>query len=530
MHKTISYTGYSSLQAGHFVQPKKQSYKGKIWTIIAAFSIIRLLFANLIEIGNDEAYYWLYMQKLQWSYFDHPSMVALWGRIFTLNLLLDDHEMFVRLGSIVACALATWCIYKATATVHSKKAGLFAAILYNTCFYSGVLAGLLIMPDSPQMLFFTFCMWMLARISKDPHIWQSWILFGISAGLCIMSKVHGAFLWIGLGTFILFTHRNWFKLPQLYAAALLTLILSSPILIWNIINDFATYKLHSKRVTVGGSFNLDHFYNEVLGQVLFNNPVNVLLTVVALISLRRSYKKVTAFSIFQWIGIPLALILLFVALFKPVFPHWSGPAYVALTPIAAAYLSKLRLKNFYPKWIKLSVIAFAILLPGWTAVIHLYPGTVGAANLSFLGKGDASLDRFGWEKAGKEFSTFYQQQVNSKTISNNAPVVIHYWWGAHIEYYFCRPANVIVIGLGEMKGINHYYWLNEERKDKVDMSAAFAIVASDEYYDAPKYYSAYYDNIQLVKTIDLTRGGQKAKSFFIYKLSDWKGEVPYAKN
>src|SRR3984885_16162372 len=37
--------------------------------------------AATLELQGDEAYYWLYSRYLDWGYFDHPPMVALFIRI-----------------------------------------------------------------------------------------------------------------------------------------------------------------------------------------------------------------------------------------------------------------------------------------------------------------------------------------------------------------------------------------------------------------------------------------------------------------
>jgi 4-amino-4-deoxy-L-arabinose transferase-like glycosyltransferase len=119
-------------------------------------------------------------------------------------------------------------MYKTVALLHSERAGFFAACLYNASFYAGVTAGIYLMPDAPQMVFWTFSLWMIARITKDENDWRSWVLFGIAAGLCIMSKVHGVFLWGGMGLYMLFLKRSLFFKSQFYVAALLTLAITSP--------------------------------------------------------------------------------------------------------------------------------------------------------------------------------------------------------------------------------------------------------------------------------------------------------------
>src|SRR5690349_20059681 len=113
---------------------QSKSYKKNILLLILLFSIVRLIVAFTIELGNDESYYWFYSQHLKLNYFDHPPMVAFWIRIFTLNLSLQNFPGFIRLGSVIGCALSTWFMYKCVAQLCSEKAGWFAACLYNASF------------------------------------------------------------------------------------------------------------------------------------------------------------------------------------------------------------------------------------------------------------------------------------------------------------------------------------------------------------------------------------------------------------
>src|SRR5689334_25127691 len=87
-------------------------YRRRVLLIIFFISLLRLIIAFTVELGNDESYYWFFGQHLKWNYFDHPPMVALWVRSFTFNLSLQNFPGFIRLGSVIGCALSTWFMYK----------------------------------------------------------------------------------------------------------------------------------------------------------------------------------------------------------------------------------------------------------------------------------------------------------------------------------------------------------------------------------------------------------------------------------
>lgn len=502
-------------------------YKNKVLQLILFATVIRCIIAAFTELGNDEVYYWTYSQKLQWNYFDHPPMVAVWIRIFTADLLLEGYELFIRLGSIVSAAICTGLLYKIAALLHSGKAGWYAACLYTASLYASIIAGVFIMPDSPQMLFWCWCLYLLAKISKEPDSWKYWSLFGVSLGLCLMSKVHAVFIPFGLLTYILIKQRTWLKLPQLYVAALIAAAIASPIIIWNINNDFITYRFHSERVTVDRfELNTSNFFREIFGQIAYNNPFNVAVSIAALIAWKNNKLMVNkSLSVYSFIALPMILILLLVALFKNTLPHWSGPAHVTLLPLAAIFLTSIKKPVLFPRvgrW-ALGTILFAII--AGLLLINFYPGTLGKKTTERLGSGDFTLDMYGWQKGGNAFAAIYQQQKAKGLIPEGTPVVSYKWFpAAHQDYYFCRPLGIEMIGLGSILDLHHYIWMNRWRSPKVALSKAFCIVPSNQKDDALMRYADYYSTIDSVTTIEQKRSGTTCRYFTVYRLEGWKGK------
>jgi 4-amino-4-deoxy-L-arabinose transferase-like glycosyltransferase len=505
------------------------SYKHKVLILILVFVLLRWVTASVVELGNDEAYYWLYSQQLQWNYFDHPPMVAIWVRLFTLNGWLHEYEGLVRAGSVIGCAFSTWFLYRAVSLIGTERAGWFAACLFSASLYAGLIAGILIMPDSPQIFFWTLCLLQIAKLLRNERDRSAWILFGIAAGLCTMSKVHGIFLWFGLGSFILFKKREWLKLPHLYIALFISLATISPIFFWNLQYDFPTWRFHSERVDITETaVEKDGIWIELLGQVLINNPFNVLLIIIALFFSFKKKIQHPVLAAYNFIALPLLLILIIISIFRDTWFHWSGPAYITLIPLAAVYLSRIYLRRLFPAILKWSIGFFIITLIGWPMVIHFYPGTYGSKNLKTFGQGDMTLDKYGWEKAGEYFAEIYQQQIQKGTVPAGTPIICPTWWGAHVEYYFAMPAEAPMIGLGKVNDLHQYAWLNPSRIDRVDMDTAFYILPSFEETNMTGVFEKYYKKQELTITIPVFRRGKFASEFNVYRLTGWKGEPPPA--
>jgi len=497
------------------------SYRKKTFVFVSTLFIIKIILGFILELGNDEAYYWLYSQYWQWNYFDHPPMVALWIRLFTANLALEQYEGFLRLGSVVGCVVSSCFLFKTLALLHSEKAGWFAAVMYNISFYSGITAGLYIMPDAPEMVFWTLALLLIARITKNENSWTNWVLFGLVAGLCIMSKVHGAFLWIGLGGYAIFKKTALLKKPQLYVALLTTLIVISPIFFWNLQNNFATITFHSHRVEVKQLvFHRRYFFKELGSQVGFNNPVIFFIILSALVAFyKKRLRYQPALAIFNFVGVPLAFLLLFISMFKNVtLPHWSGPAYVSLIPLGSIWLANQR-DIAFPKALRWGAAAFLLACLIYCLATEFYPGTYGSHDESDFGRGDITLDMYGWRAASVKFDSLYREDVTKGNMPSNAAMVTAHWWGAHVEYYFARPLHLKMIGIGQPQHLNEYLWTNKWRKAETDLNYAYCIIPVDNKYSLP---SDFYRSQERALTIDVDRSGEPAHKFLVYRLKGLK--------
>jgi 4-amino-4-deoxy-L-arabinose transferase-like glycosyltransferase len=509
------------------------NYRSRLIRLVIFSTVLRLLLASLFELGNDEVYYWTYAQHLQWNYFDHPPLVALWIRVFTGNLELQYNNVFVRLGSIVSCAVCTVLLYHTVRRLHSAKAAWYAAVLYNLSIYAGIIAGLFILPDSPQLVFWCAALYCAIRIQENPSRWKFWMLFGICAGLSVMGKVHGVFLWFGMGLWILFSHRKLLRKPQLYVSAILSIAIASPILLWNLKNDFITWRFHSERVAVRGGINPLGFLREVGGQFFYNNPLIVVLTVLALTAFwKKRFQPPPAESLFRWIALPMIFVMLGIAVFRDTLPHWSGPAWITLLPFAAIFLAESPLRRVHVFLRGAAAFVF-ILLVAATALTYGYPGTLGSEANADYGFGDFTLDLHGWREAGDSFALRYRAEAEAGNMPFGAPLVSHKWFpAAHEDYYFAAPNNIPLLGLGNLHDLHHYAWLNRWRLHDIDPTKAWCMVPSNESFDVAKQFAPWYTQAVQVARFEQSRNGKPARYFTLWRLSGWKkkAEIPVQRN
>ena len=118
--------------------------------IIAISGACRLAFAASVGLGNDEAYHALFALRLDWSYFDHPPMMAV---VAKLGLLLAGGRMSplaMRGGFVAMAAGSTWLMARLASRFFGDRAGLIAAVVLNaTPYYGPRPPGTFVLPDGP---------------------------------------------------------------------------------------------------------------------------------------------------------------------------------------------------------------------------------------------------------------------------------------------------------------------------------------------------------------------------------------------
>src|SRR5882762_11823095 len=68
--------------------------------VIAAMTAMRLVYAGVLELRTDEAYYWTWSKESVLSYLDHPPMIAWFIRFGTA--IFGDSNLGVRFAGILA--------------------------------------------------------------------------------------------------------------------------------------------------------------------------------------------------------------------------------------------------------------------------------------------------------------------------------------------------------------------------------------------------------------------------------------------
>jgi len=194
---------------------------------------------HLWQIGNgqwplsaDEAHYWEWSRRLDWSYYSKGPMVAY--LIAASTWLGGSSPFWIRLPAVLlGTGVAALAAIQATQMFRSDRAGLLVVgVLGVVPLYA---AGSLIMTIDPPFVFCWglagFCLWRAIQRKGE----AAWYGVGVAFGLGLLSKytmlmlIPCVLLWLAGSPRL----RLWLRRREPYEALLIGLLIFSPVVVWN---------------------------------------------------------------------------------------------------------------------------------------------------------------------------------------------------------------------------------------------------------------------------------------------------------
>ncbi|WP_297325673.1 glycosyltransferase family 39 protein [Nitrosomonas sp.] len=337
--------------------------------IVIFILLLRLVYFGLAQLIPDEAYYWQYAQHMDLSFYDHPPMVA-W-LIWLGTSILGHNEFGVRIGALL-CGLVTMGYLYALAQNLYNKSTAMRAVLLLAILPIGVASGVLMTPDAPLIAAWAATLYYMERALIAGQR-SAWLGMGIAFGLGLLSKYTLGLLGIAALAFVIIdpTARRWMKRPHPYLAALLALLLFSPVIIWNYGNDWASFAFQSNRV-LADSYQFSAHYL-IVHVIILLTPIGFLAAALALFSIKKQASQQTEHRRHLFVqvftGVPFLVCFVLSTFDEPRF-HWTGPIWLAVLPTIAwmigqtDHLSTLakRIQAAWQPTIVVCIFAYAFVL------------------------------------------------------------------------------------------------------------------------------------------------------------------------
>jgi len=300
--------------------------KGKRTYIIVMVSLmlLNLIQAGFTELLDDEAYYWMFSQHLDWGYFDHPPMVAL---MIKSGTLIFHNTLGIRLFSIIAFFVCMMVMY---ALQRSYRPNRLIILILSTGLMQ--IGATLAVPDVFLILFSTLFLWIYCAFLQS-KTWRNTFLLGICIAALMYSKYHGILL-------IAFTILANFQLlndKKFWIASLLGLVLFLPHIYWQYMHGFPSLVYHLIE-RYPKEYNLSYTTDYLLGQLIIFGPLTGWMVLFAAYKQQTNtdvWLRTLKYIVFGTLG------FFFLASFKGnTEPYWTSIALVPGMLLLHNYLDK----------------------------------------------------------------------------------------------------------------------------------------------------------------------------------------------
>lgn len=223
--------------------------------------VINLAQSYFTGLHPDEAYYWVYSKFLDWGYFDHPPMVALFIKA---GYSIFQNTLGVRLFTVISNLGAIILLYQIVKK-YNPNIPLFIVLISSVLLFH--VYAFITTPDVPLFFFSILFLYLYQIYLKEDKIYWA-ILLGLCVGALIMSKYHGILLII----LILLSNLKLFKRKSFYLVIILGISLCLPHLYWQYQNGFPSFYYHIiDRSATPYRFNYTSQY--FLDQLLMMGPL-----------------------------------------------------------------------------------------------------------------------------------------------------------------------------------------------------------------------------------------------------------------
>ena len=223
--------------------------------VIAAMTVLRIVYASAIELRTDEAYYWTWSKEGALSFLDHPPGIAWLIRFGTA--IFGDTVLGVRFGGIVAMLVTQLLLADIVRRLtHDVRAIVVAVLMPEAALYYGLLMAK-VAPDVAMIPFAVAMMWSLVRLAQSGD-GRWWLAAGLFAGLSLLSKFTAIMFAPAVAAFLLVPdwRWRWLRSPYPYLAVLVAIAVFSPVLIWNAQHDWASFRFQGVRATANYGVSL----------------------------------------------------------------------------------------------------------------------------------------------------------------------------------------------------------------------------------------------------------------------------------
>lgn len=487
--------------------------------MLAYALVLKLAFMGVVNVIPEEAYYWNYARHLDLSYLDHPPMVA-W-LIWLSTSVFGKSEFSVRLPAFVCWVIAALFVFRLTFNLFDRTSAYRVILLLAVLpIYFGL--GFFMTPDAPMYAAWAGCLYFLQRALLDENK-KAWWGVGVCMGVGMLSKYTIALLGLGTLIFVLVDRqsRRWLLRPEPYLAAMIALAIFTPVLIWNMKHDWASFAFQGPDRWEGSS----KFYLHILiGTWFLLLTPTALFDIVKILWPRRatsgagSQQSTVEHRRYLWVVIftlaPLSVFVFF-SLSHQVKLNWTAPVWLAVIPVVAWDMVPHpgELAGSITKWIRRTW------MPTVIALLIIHGASFYYISLGLPGAGPVSTKRlFGpWRQLGDKVGAI-EKVVEVETKSKPILVGMDKNFISSLLSFYAFGHNGAVLNIGGPhlfggRSLMWAYWLPASAA----VGRNFLMVDFDRRRLADQALSKYFDSTSDVST-EVLKINDRVLGYFYWRI------------
>jgi hypothetical protein len=516
--------------------------------------LFRAICATYLNIGFDEAYYYLYTQNLNLSYFDHPPLVAFTAGI-GVWITGAVTPFTLRIGGVLLYTGTLIFSYLASRKLFGERTATLTLAILTTIPVFQIAFGILTLPDNALMFFWAACLWVAAEEffpSDQNDKYQPTYrlaLIGLCVGLAFLGKYHGALLGGGLVLFCLLSRRHRSALFSVWTLAAIAIfaIAISPVMLWNSQHEWASFRFQSARAVPSQGYNLERLLVTILLALLYLFPTfgvplwwTSFRTLAGLLQAKNRQNKqqnqenAIAENLAEdllrnkqllilCVSMPIFFGFTFMGGFIQILPSWHMPGFFGATLLLGERAAQVQLQRpkFIRNWLWGSgVVILPLLLIG---LLHVHLGIAqkggdhAIAGGFWEAKDDPSTQMIDIEQLRQAFvdSPMLKAELqNADFIFSN-----NFFMAGQIGMAIEPLGKKITCFDEDLRGFA--YWSKaQDFVGKTSLYITSEQFIKDERFSQPlDKYKGYFQSLEKIADIPIKRGGQVVQIFPVYRAS-----------
>jgi hypothetical protein len=472
-----------------------------------------------LDLAPDEAHYWEWSRRLDWSYYSKGPMVAY---LIAASTRLGAHsELFVRLPAVLLALGSGFLVYAVGRQLFgSERVGFLSVVAVVGCPLF-IVGSVLMTIDAPFVFFWALALFSFVRVRAGHRGHGWWLLLGVAVGCGFLSK-YTMLLWFPCFVAYLLTsrtERTCVTTPGPYVALAVSCAVMLPVALWNAQHDWVSLRhvlgqagLADHQITLSLRTFVEYLGSQfgVVSPLLFCAATGAMIR-SGWLGLRRM--KDEHLLLFAFSALPLGLFLLW-SFTEKVEANWAAPGYLAAFVATGALWNDLLARASSRRRRLLAALILLVLLPGLgTSAVAHFPDLLALVGLDLPPRLDPTTRLEGWKELGTAVGSVRKSQQNETALLSD-----RYQIASELAFYVPGQPRVYNVNLG--RRMNQYdIWggLGE-------LVGRDVLFVSDGDWEAPVPMRQACASIHKIRVVEVfRRRGHAIGAFSIFGCEQFRG-------